>query len=57
MSLERAVQFAFKKVVENLLLFVPPLSDIGIGLLGVCFLREAPERAIGTDRRAGKWGC
>jgi hypothetical protein len=26
------------------------------GLLGICFLREAPERAIGTDRRAGKWG-
>ncbi len=25
-------------------------------LLGVCFLREAPERAIGSDRRAGKWG-
>ncbi len=25
-------------------------------LLGVCFLQEAPERAIGTDRRAGKWG-
>ena len=25
-------------------------------LLGICFLREAPERAIGTDRRAGKWG-
>ena len=25
-------------------------------LLGVCFLREAPERAIESDRRAGKWG-
>jgi len=25
-------------------------------LLGICFLREAPERAIGTDRRARKWG-
>jgi hypothetical protein len=25
-------------------------------LLGICFLREALERAIGTDRRAGKWG-
>jgi hypothetical protein len=25
-------------------------------LLGICFLREAPERAIGSDRRAGKWG-
>ena len=23
---------------------------------GNCFLREAPERAIGSDRRAGKWG-
>jgi hypothetical protein len=23
---------------------------------GICFLREAPERAIGSDRRAGKWG-
>ena len=29
---------------------------MGVALLGVCFLREAPERAIGTDRRAGKWG-
>jgi hypothetical protein len=25
-------------------------------LQGICFLREAPERAIGSDRRAGKWG-
>ena len=25
-------------------------------LQGICFLREAPERANGTDRRAGKWG-
>jgi hypothetical protein len=25
-------------------------------LLGICFLREAPERANGPDRRAGKWG-
>ena len=25
-------------------------------LLVICFLREAPERAIGSDRRAGKWG-
>ncbi len=25
-------------------------------LLGICFLREAPERAIGPGRRAGKWG-
>ena len=25
-------------------------------LQGLCFLREAPERAIGSDRRAGKWG-
>ena len=25
-------------------------------LLVICFLREAPERAIGPDRRAGKWG-
>jgi len=23
---------------------------------GIYFLREAPERAIGTDRRARKWG-
>jgi hypothetical protein len=23
---------------------------------GICFLREAPERAIGSDRRQGKWG-
>jgi len=29
----------------------------GLGwLLGVCFVREAPERAIGSGRRAGKWG-
>jgi formylglycine-generating enzyme required for sulfatase activity len=27
-----------------------------IPLLGVCFLREAPERANGSARRAGKWG-
>jgi hypothetical protein len=27
-----------------------------IQLLGVCFLWEAPERAIGVDRRAGKRG-
>ena len=25
-------------------------------LLGICFTREAPERAIGTNRRAGKRG-
>ena len=25
-------------------------------LLGICFLWEAPERAIGSGRRAGKWG-
>lgn len=25
-------------------------------LLGICFLREASERANETDRRAGKWG-
>jgi hypothetical protein len=25
-------------------------------LLGICFLWEAPERANGSDRRAGKWG-
>jgi GT2 family glycosyltransferase len=25
-------------------------------LLGICFLREAPERAIELDRRAGKRG-
>ena len=25
-------------------------------LLGICFVREAPERANGPDRRAGKWG-
>jgi hypothetical protein len=28
----------------------------GIALLGVCFLREAPERAIEPDRRRGKGG-
>jgi len=32
------------------------LSAGGPWLLGICFLREAPERAIGTDRRARKWG-
>ena len=32
------------------------MGDEGAGLLGICFLREAPERAIGTDRRARKWG-
>jgi hypothetical protein len=25
-------------------------------LLGICFWREAPETAVGADRRAGKWG-
>jgi hypothetical protein len=25
-------------------------------LLGICFWREPSETAIGTDRRAGKWG-
>ncbi len=25
-------------------------------LLGICFWREAPETAVGPDRRAGKWG-
>ena len=30
-------------------------DDCGL-LLGGCFLREAPEGAIGSDRRAGKWG-
>ena len=28
--------------------------DEDLLLQGICFLREAPERAIGTDRRAGK---
>jgi hypothetical protein len=38
------------------------MSGSGLGgcfsgiLLGVCFLREAPERAVGLDKRAGKWG-
>lgn len=27
-----------------------------VALLGFCFVREAPERANGLDRRAGKWG-
>ncbi len=31
-------------------------ADGNIELLGICFLRETPERAIGADRRAGKWG-
>ncbi len=31
------------------------LYEVGL-LLGICFLREAPERAIGTDRRAGLLG-
>jgi hypothetical protein len=25
-------------------------------LLGICFLREASERAIESDRSPGKWG-
>ena len=29
---------------------------LGGWLLGGCFLREAPDGAIGSDRRAGKWG-
>jgi hypothetical protein len=31
-------------------------GKVGRSLLVICFLREAPERAIGSDRRAGKWG-
>ena len=27
-----------------------------VWLLGICFVREAPERAIGSDRRVGKRG-
>jgi hypothetical protein len=34
----------------------PCLSGTSALLLGICFLREAPERAIGSDRRAGKRG-
>ena len=30
------------------------LGDYAAALLGICFVREAPERAIGADRRAGK---
>ncbi len=29
---------------------------LGLWLLGLCFLREAPERAIGSARRTGKRG-
>jgi hypothetical protein len=29
---------------------------MGISLLGICFLGEAPEPAIGPDRRAGGVG-
>ena len=32
------------------------IRDPFLELLGGCFLREAPEGAIGSDRRAGKWG-
>ncbi len=38
---------------QRLIQFFPDIRPL---LLGVCFLREAPERAIGSDRRAGKWG-
>jgi hypothetical protein len=31
-------------------------TRLAVFLLGVCFLREAPERANGSARRAGKWG-
>jgi hypothetical protein len=27
-----------------------------VKLLGNCFVGEAPEAAVGPDRRAGKWG-
>lgn len=31
-------------------------AEAVVFLLGVCFWREAPATAVGTDRRAGKWG-
>ena len=31
-------------------------NDNGAGLLGICFWREAPETAVGADRRVGKRG-
>ncbi len=33
-----------------------PAPGLASLLLGNCFLREAPETAIGETRRAGKWG-
>ena len=33
-----------------------PLVDVFMGVLpGIGLLRQAPERAIGADRMAGKW--
>jgi len=34
----------------------PSLNRSQRPLLGVCIVREAPERANESDRRAGKWG-
>ena len=34
----------------------PPHKQSGTRLLGICFWREAPETALGEDRRAGKRG-
>jgi hypothetical protein len=37
----------------------PPWAEVyqPARLLEICFLREAPERAIGSDRRRGNGGC
>jgi hypothetical protein len=35
--------------------FISALNVIPL-LLGICFWREAPETAVGADRRAGKRG-
>ena len=39
-------------IAVSVLLYVLSMD----GLQGICFLREAPERAIGSEQRAGKWG-
>lgn len=35
----------------------PPFHRLAALQLGICFRREAPEPAVGPDRRAGKRGC
>jgi hypothetical protein len=59
MFLHRSFSGIFAKIFLAVVLAakVNPMlteTDSESSLQGICFLREAPERAIGSDRRAGK---